>query len=128
MACFWLGILNQLKKHHLVEFNTPVQMAEYLKFLNRTTAAERRIFWNGERLTDLQIKEHKAHIEQYQVSQVHQGYWCSTCDPFLSLLAAHYSSNVEHVFDRTRIVYTPDPAFPVPRTFHFSSSKTHFQG
>ena len=51
------------------------------------------------------VEENVEAIKEYDVNQVQNGYYCSTCDPFLFLLADYLNINIEHNYDGNKMIY-----------------------
>ena len=89
MTCFWNAIISSLNDEDKKILNVdgkifPKRMVEILKSKNKKT---NNVTWNNEKLKEQQIKENIEHIKELDVNKINRGYLCSTCDPFLILLA-----------------------------------------
>ena len=88
MTCFWDGILNSLDKEDRsiigLKTNNVCNLIDKLKAINCST---KNMKWQNKLITENQIKENMIHIETYNKNNASNGYQCSTCDPFLFLLA-----------------------------------------
>jgi len=100
MTCFWDGILSSLDENDFQvvnekKYNTVKTFVDLLKRLNRKTV---NVTWNGEPLTDRQLDENSTAIEAYDKNNISSGYLCSTCDPFLLLIAEVFKINIQHKY------------------------------
>ena len=109
MSCFWNSLLNTIKTEDKDKyFNTfdmnltPHNLAVILKEINKKTE---NVLWNNEELTEQQMNENKEAIDNYNKNTVNDGYYCSTCDPFLILLADYLSISIEHNYDGNIMTY-----------------------
>ena len=108
MSCFWDAVLNKLKIEDFTKFNYsgkpgPKEFADLLKKHNKITD---NVLWNSQLLTKKQCDENYEHIQDYQSSQVTQGYDCSICDPFLILICELFIININHIYLGNKIDYT----------------------
>ena len=117
MTCFWDGIRQQLQLQHVdnVTFITTVQQYN-------TYSHTKDILWNGLSLSDRNRAENYYHIKYFDPKSINDGYHCSTCDPFLILIAVLFRKNIEHLYQNTLITYTLGPTFP---TIKFRSNHNH---
>ena len=99
MTCFWDGIINSLDKEDReklgLKTNNIYSLIDKLKTINCSTKNMR---WQNELITECQIKENMAHIENYNKKNAPRGYQCSTFDPFLFLLAFILKKNVNFIY------------------------------
>ena len=128
MSCFWDAILNKIKIDDFNKLNYsgnpgPKEFADLLKKQNRITE---NVLWNSQLLTKQQCKENYEHIQNYQSSQVNQGYDCSICDPFLILICELLNININHTYLGNKIDYTNKKnVFNNNYTINIQSDKGH---
>ena len=110
MSCFWDSLIKTIKNEDLNTYfdnqNTrinPHNLATILKNVNKKTP---NILWNNTELTEKMMEENIEAIKEYDVNQVQNGYYCSTCDPFLFLLADYLNINIEHNYNGNKMVYS----------------------
>ena len=129
MSCFWNGILQQLTAGDLklleLSQKTPQQLVQALKKKVQKTPNVR---WNGNPLSEKELDENLEHIRSYNVRTINHGYWCSTCEPFLLLLAELLKVHIHHNYCRAAIHYTfvGDVINDNIRTLKFGSNRGHF--
>ena len=107
MTCFWNAIISSLKDEDKKILNVngrifPKRMVEILKSKNQET---NNVTWNNEKLKEQQIKENIEHIKELDINKISNGYLCSTCDPFLILLAEILKVKIKHNYNDTVIIY-----------------------
>ena len=107
MTCFWNAIISSLKDEDKKILNVngrifPKRMVEILKSKNQET---NNVTWNNEKLKEQQIKENIEHIKELDINKISNGYLCSTCDPFLILLAETLKVKIKHNYNDTVIIY-----------------------
>ena len=107
MTCFWNAIISSLKDEDKKILNVngrifPKRMVEILKSKNQET---NNVTWNNEKLKERQIKENIEHIKELDINKINNGYLCSTCDPFLILLAETLKVKIKHNYNGTVIIY-----------------------
>jgi hypothetical protein len=109
MSCFWDSLIKTIQNDDLNTYfdnqNTrinPHNLATILKNVNKKTPD---ILWNNTELTEKMMEENIESIKEYDVKHVQNGYYCSTCDPFLFLLADYLDINIEHNYDGNKMIY-----------------------
>ncbi len=125
MTCFWDGILSKLTDDDFKNLKTkkPNNTNFVVLLKNNNTKETKDIKWNGETLTDNQIKENYEHIKDFDEKSIKKGYLCSTCDPFLILVCKLFNVNIYHNYCGNLMKY--EIANP-NRTLQFKSNKGHF--
>ena len=110
MSCFWDSLiktihnddLNTYFDNHNIRTN-PHNLATILQNVNKKTS---NILWNNTELSEKMLEENVEAIKEYDVNQVQNGYYCSTCDPFLFLLADYLNINIEHNYNGNIMIYS----------------------
>ena len=125
MTCFWNAIISSLKDEDKKILNVngrifPKRMVEILKSKNQET---NNVTWNNEKLKEQQIKENIEHIKELDINKISNGYLCSTCDPFLILLAETLKVKIKHNYNDTVIIY--DNIKKERRTINLCSDRGH---
>jgi hypothetical protein len=125
MTCFWDGILKELTNDDFKKLKTkkPNNKNFVVLLKNSNTKETKNIKWNGDTLSDNQIKENYEHIKDFDVKSIRNGYLCSTCDPFLILVCKLFNVNIYHKYCGNLMKYEVDNP---NRTLHFKSNKGHF--
>lgn len=125
MTCFWDGIIAVLQEHQLISGfpPTPHQLATFLKQNNRLTT---NVTWQGSTLTNKQMNENYEHVRNYDISQIRNGYLCSTCDPFLLLIAQLFRINIKHEYVNSFINYKYKCSCGKTPVLRFRSDMGHF--
>lgn len=131
MTCFWEGIINGLsinileKPHSSKNGNQIyIKFISYLKKHSREILkAESLLTWNSESLTHNYLEDQRQHIQNYNISAIGNGHDCSTCDPFLILIAILFRVTIYHNYNGSLIKYERKNA---KRTISFSSNIGHF--
>ena len=110
MSCFWDAIircisLNEMNTVFKTNYSiiTPKLLAENLKINNKKTET---VIWNGKDLSSSELTNHKEHIDCYDVNTINNGYWCSSCDPFLILISELFNISITNNFNGIKINYT----------------------
>ena len=126
MACFWKGIqqsiiIEDFKDISDMEFVPKLSvLVQFLKDNNRATHTIR---CNGEVCSKKMLEENMEAIKEYNINQINQGYYCSTADPFLFLVAFLFNVNIHHDYNGHSILYE-HPNYT--RTVYFHSNTSHF--
>jgi hypothetical protein len=94
MTCVWTGILQALKYNNLIKTKIDeYEFADYIIKHNRETSY---VLINGENLKNQEITENFKHINS--INNIHSGYYCSSADPLLCLIAEIFNVNIIHEF------------------------------
>jgi len=115
MTCFWNGILdglnfdiilndipNILKQNNRIN-KDPSKLVNYLKENNKITI---NILVQNQELKEKEKEENYEHIKSFDNHSIHQGYLCSTSDPFLILVCELFEININHLYCGVNIKYT----------------------
>lgn len=122
MACFWIGILQSLTEDDLSKIGakrTPESVREALKNHNVLT---KNVLWQGSELTEQQLNENFTAVKEHN-GNVHDGYLCSTFDPFLFLIGELFELEIRHRYLNCTVEYKHRSA---SRSIRFTSNSGHF--
>ena len=131
MSCFWEGNLQALRqktiylRRHNIIIPNNMNVEGFAKWVQNYAIPTYGVLCNGQMLTSKQITENLEWVKSYNVKDVYQGYYCSTFDPFLFLIAQLFRVNIEHNYDGALIRY--QNMNYGAETIKVSSSKTHFK-
>lgn len=127
MTCFWNGILHslstneyQLVKSEYISINDPIKLVTLLKTNNQLTS---NIKVNDKPLSNQELTENYNAITEYNVSNINDGYFCSTSDPFLCLISQIFLVNINHKFNEHDIKYVNDKSNKI---VFYQSNDNHF--
>tara|TARA_X000001036_G_scaffold437639_1_gene483414 strand:- start:2675 stop:3052 length:378 start_codon:yes stop_codon:yes gene_type:complete len=124
MTCFWDGILSQLT---IKDFDPYLKKKpnnnNFVEFLQKHNMKTDKVVWNNQRLTTKQLEENFTHIKEFHVDSIHNGYFCSTFEPFLFLVCQLFQLNIDHCFCHNTMEYRIDNN---KRLLNFKSNKSHF--
>ena len=76
-----------------------------VKFFKSHNQATPNIEWQSTKITQKQSEENQTAITEYDQTTTHKGYFCSTFDPFIFLLAELFELTIEHKYMQTTILY-----------------------
>ena len=82
------------------------------------------IKWQNISLSKIQLNENFDHIKNFDVSKITDGYWCSTCDPFLILICKIFEIDIEHNYCNIKINY--NNTSNSRKKLIFNSNRNHF--
>lgn len=107
MSCFWDSIITKINHEIISDVLdipkiTPLDFCNGLKDKNCKTTS---VLWNGGILTEQQYSENMAHIKDYDIGTISNGYDCSICDPFLLLITELFQIDIYNSFNNTTIHY-----------------------
>jgi len=110
MSCFWDSLIKSINNEDLNNYFdnnsirvNPHNLVTILKNVNKKTPD---ILWNNTELTDKIQEENVEAINNYDIKQVQNGYYCSTCDPFLFLLADYLEITIIHNYNSHIMTYS----------------------
>ena len=109
MSCYWDTLIKEIRNNDIkliLELNNPNPQlfASKLKLKNKLVNT---IICNNNKLSSKQQEENYEHIKEYDINQANNGYLCSTCDPFLILIADLFSITIINNYDSNKIIYKP---------------------
>lgn len=128
--CFWNGILSKLNNEDLkfahFNFNQTKRQNKIIYFieqLKEKNVKTNKIQWQNTLLSKKEINENYSHINDFQIDSINKGYDCSTCDPFLLLLAEIFQLEILHQYCGHDILYKSENP---RRRVLFYSNRGHF--
>jgi len=94
----------------------------FVKYLQKNIRKTSKVSVNGEQLTEQQINENFKAIQSLSANNICDGYYCSTCDPFLILVCELFECSIFHTYMNSHIKYEcTDSKF----IMYLRSSSTH---
>ena len=126
MTCFWDSILTALNNDdfRIIDPNIKkMNNKDFVIFLKNNNTKTINITWNGEKLTDKQLEENYQHIKDFNPSSIYNGYFCSTCEPFIFLVSYLFKVNINHNYRDNIMKYRIENA---RKTFIFGNNTGHF--
>ena len=109
MSCFWDAILNKIKTQDfqkIFNHSGKPNPETFAKMLIKENVKTENVLWNSQIMKEKQLQENYEHIQEFNVSNVNQGYDCSTCDPFLLIICELFKISIQHVYLGKTIEYT----------------------
>jgi hypothetical protein len=130
MTCFWNGIISALSvdrmklvlKHSKNVKPTPSEFVQLLKNQNTMTPD---VSWNGNTLKKQELDENYEMIKTFDNKSISRGYDCSSCEPFLLLVAELFKISINHNYNKTMIRYV-NKTNTSKQQLNFASNKGHF--
>lgn len=136
MTCFWDGILSKITLQEINDYLSPTShfmfitpkdfigllkiksssITDYLVMMKDKT--------NCYYISESMIQENREWIQNYNIQNIHQGHDCSSCDPFLILIAHLFEIQIVHNYNGHPIEYKNIKNSR--RIVHFSSDQGHF--
>ena len=125
MTCFWRGLIKQLTVDDFTrafKIKHKPDYKEFVKLLIQSNTKLINVKHNGTALSEKQINEALEHIDSINIKKIGKGYFCSTCDPVIMLVAQLFTLSINHDYNGSVIKYTIDGAV---RELNLRSNKTH---
>ena len=110
MSCFWDSLIRTISNEDKEQFfntvmNAPLNPHNFVVILKEVNKYTENVLWNNQELTKQQQEENKEAINEYNKDLTSAGYYCSTFDPFLFLLAKYLKVEINHNYDGNMIIY-----------------------
>jgi len=127
MTCFWNGILSSLNNEDFskININNKPNIMQFIEILKNKNIPTKNILWQNNKLTSKQLDENMEHIKSFDINTINSGYMCSSCDPFLLLIADQFKVNIEHRYNNNKIIYSHETD-DREKYLKFSSDAGHF--
>ena len=126
MTCFWDSIYQSLNHSHFqqLEYNRNNNLKAFINHLKNKKTKLSNVTWQNNPLTQKEIDEHLEAIQEYNVNNIHNGHFTSTCDYFLLLLCELLEIGIDHVYLGHTIEYRNKKNNTT--ILKFGSDKGHF--
>tara|TARA_B100001093_G_C26734865_1_gene973937 strand:+ start:472 stop:861 length:390 start_codon:yes stop_codon:yes gene_type:complete len=107
MTCFWNGILSSLTidDFKYIGLENKPNIQEFILILKNKNIKTVNTTWNNESLSNKQIEENMTHIRDFNTRDINNGYYCSSCEPFLFLITQLFSISINHNYNGHIIKY-----------------------
>lgn len=127
MTCFWKGLLDCLRRDDfaLLQCDKPSSEQEFVRILQHCNRKAEHVTWQDIHNSDQFLHECMEAVQTLDRNTIYQGYWCSTCDPFLLLVSEVFQITIEHSYCGHLIVYKYSPG--ARKTIRVRSNRGHFQ-
>lgn len=96
MTCFWDGLIKGIEDFTPIGLSGKPSQINFVNALKKNNKRCKNIYWNGTKLRDQEIEEMYQAIEDFDSNSIYNGYLCSTCDCFLSLICEIFNVNIDH--------------------------------
>jgi hypothetical protein len=106
MSCFWDSLVQSISQEDkTVFFDNNLNLKHFVTILKNNNILTHNIIWNNQILTDQHLKENKEAVDTYDINNIYNGYYCSTCDPFLLLLSEFLLIEIQHNYNNNLMIY-----------------------
>ena len=106
MSCFWDSLVQSISQEDkTVFFDNNLNLTHFVTILKNNNILTHNIIWNNQTLTEQLLKENKEAIDTYDINTIYNGYYCSTCDPFLLLLSEFLLIEIQHNYNNNLMIY-----------------------
>lgn len=79
--------------------------AQFVQDIQRRNTHTTDVTWNDEKPTKQQLDENFQSINEFDSASVHNGYHCSTFDPFIFIVCQLYQCDIIHDFYGNQLAY-----------------------
>lgn len=126
MTCFWTGILSSLTidDFRFIDIDAKPAIKDFIHILKTKNTKSNDVYWNNSKLSEKEYIENIEHVKDYKIDTIHNGYLCSTCDPFLLLISQIFCLEIIHNYNGHIIKYRNIVSNRKP--LHFRSNMGHF--
>jgi len=109
MTCFWTGLIKAITPQLITTVLKCNPSPQYfINALKQHNHMNYHVNWQDSPISQQQKEEIFIHIQEYDVSKIYDGYFCSCCDPFIILISHVFQININHTFNGYLIKYTID--------------------
>lgn len=127
MSCFWDALIKHIRNEDLKiilgeQKITPLNLVKILITKNKIINT---IKINNVELTEKQKTENYEHVKNYDFNTINDGYFCSTCDPFLILISDLLSININNNYNNNIIEYKP--IYHSRYTIYLKNTNSHME-
>ena len=106
MSCFWDSLIQSISNEDKTNFfNNNINPIDFAKTLKQKNTLALNVTWNNENLTTQFLDENKQAIDSYDTNTIYNGYYCSTCEPFLFLLCELLNIEIQHNYNNNLMIY-----------------------
>ena len=106
MSCFWDSLIQSISNEDKTNFfNNNLNPIDFVKYLKQKNTLTLNVTWNNENLTTQFLDENRQAIDLYDTNTIYNGYYCSTCEPFLFLLSELLNIEIQHNYNNNLMVY-----------------------
>ena len=106
MSCFWDSLIQSISNEDKTNFfNNNINPIDFAKTLKQKNTLTLNVTWNNENLTTQFLDENKQAIDSYDTNTIYNGYYCSTCEPFLFLLCELLNIEIQHNYNNNLMIY-----------------------
>ena len=106
MSCFWDSLIQSISNEDKITFfNNNLNPIDFAKTLKQKNTLTLNVTWNNENLTTQFLDENKQAIDSYDINTIYNGYYCSTCEPFLFLICELLNIEIQHNYNNNLMIY-----------------------
>jgi len=106
MSCFWDSLIQSISNEDKITFfNNNLNPIDFAKTLKQKNTLTLNVTWNTENLTTQFLDENKQAIDSYDTNTIYNGYYCSSCEPFLFLLCELLNIEIQHNYNNNLMIY-----------------------
>lgn len=106
MSCFWDSLIQSISNEDKITyFNNNLNPIDFAKTLKQKNTLTLNVTWNTENLTTQFLDENKQAIDSYDTNTIYNGYYCSSCEPFLFLLCELLNIEIHHNYNNNLMIY-----------------------
>ena len=106
MSCFWDSLIQSISNEDRITFfNNNLNPIDFAKTLKQKNTLTLNVTWNTENLTTQFLDENKQAIDSYDTNTIYNGYYCSTCEPFLFLICELLNIEIQHNYNNNLMIY-----------------------
>jgi len=106
MSCFWDSLIQSISNEDkMTFFNNNLNPIDFAKTLKQKNTLTLNVTWNTENLTTQFLDENKQAIDSYDTNTIYNGYYCSSCEPFLFLLCELLNIEIQHNYNNNLMIY-----------------------
>ena len=107
MSCFWDSLIQSISLDDKINYfnNNNLNPTQFVTILKNNNILTNNVLWNNEILKTQTLKENLEAIDTYDINTIYNGYYCSTCEPFLFLLCEFLNIEIQHNYNNNLMIY-----------------------
>ena len=107
MSCFWDSLIQSISLDDKINYfnNSNLNPTQFVTILKNNNILTNNVLWNNEILKTQTLKENIEAINTYDINTIYNGYYCSTCEPFLLLLCEFLNIEIQHNYNNNLMIY-----------------------
>ena len=108
MTCFWNGLIKAITEpviQDTLNYNGKICPHTFIKLLKGKNKLTKNVLWCGAKVNKILLNENKKAVKELDITQINNGYLCSSCDCFMMLVCELFKCDINHNYNKSNITY-----------------------